>query len=703
MNKRTFYKAFYVAMVITALGMVGIMGGITILNVTQPKYSIATYHFNVQYRAGDAEAMIEVVNNSLLPILYMYDRHPTWRANIEFQAMMIEELALVDNLTTSNTSLKEYGDKKPYGSGMQLLQTLVNRGEIELIILQYSDALCVAYPYLAWYMSINYTQQVLQKYHIHHVCRAVQLQEGQFLFGLSRVMADYKYANGTPIYDTMLVMTDVLNYYHVQTQAPIYTWKVQTSTGASWNSTSNFYVVPYWILPSEEGTAFTWSIWCQDGENVDTSFESTYVAENFAYSDVKLKNHEAQIEAMEQEGNTFMTISEWENLLLSPSKPLGSPMPLDSFVTETNWQAFSYRGAFRWMGKNGVGNNDDGQIIAHCYRAYQELQAVDILLNYSYFGIHNLTRSQYENCSSILANAWACLAAGMGTDTTGLDPGFQESNYGFVESGYALGNATRVKNYIQSLNPTLKSTFQVVPFNFDPLVQWDHANQNTTDWSSTIVTNASKFINFTRVGAASLADLAPVSLTLMNTRNVNISKYQVETKNALSIGNQSYYSVSLNFVRDNESTNASLNQPDWQYIKFNGDFSNISYSPTMYENETVMLERNNYYPDAQDPYGDWSGGPKETLTDNFEIYLPLSNGMVYSENEHFAIVKNNTADHIAGKWNTNDLRFMQTDTNNDTAPVQFFVLTNVTRTQALAFANLVNTWKQVTITQGDLK
>jgi hypothetical protein len=114
------------------------------------------------------------------------------------------------------------------------------------------------------------------------------------------------------------------------------------------------------------------------------------------------------------------------------------------------------------------------------------------------------------------------------------------------------------------------------------------------------------------------------------------------------------------------------------------------------------LLRSNYYPDTIDPYGDWAENDFYE-PNNFEVILPLANGLFYSENGRFAIVKNTTASHICGKWNKDNLRFMQTSTKMENQTVEFFVLTNISRQHALDFANFVNTFKFVTIKGGAFK
>nr|MDO8111704.1 hypothetical protein [Candidatus Sigynarchaeota archaeon] len=697
LNKRNFYKSFNVSMAITAICLAGIVGAITIDNFFRPIISTSNYHFNLQYRAGMEGPMNGVVNNSLVPILQMYDAHPTWKANIEFQGQVLEWMEHMDQSAANGT----YKLHDNITSTLELLQRVVNRGQVQLILMQYSDALAVAYPYLPWYKSINYTQELLLKYNITRVSRAIMLQEGQFFFGLSRAMQDITFANGTPIYDTIMGLREILSYFRVRTQAPLYTWTVHTTRNTTLpRTTTTFKVFPYWIIPFVETGAYYWNVWCQDGENVNTGFLVTWENTDFAYSDIKMRNHEAQIAEMEQRGNIFMTCSEW----MARAEAMNLVQPLDSYIPETHWQVFNYRSQFIWMGENG--DIDDGQITAMLYRTYQILQAVELMLNYSYFKLNNITKAEYEAQYQILARAWHRLADGMVTDVTGLSPGYAESHHAYVQAGYALGNATLVKNFVlnrtASLNSTVNGTtgtngFQVVPYNFVPLVQWDRSNQSLYDWTSTIITDDEQFINITRTGAASEADLPFDDIIQMNTWNYDISRYTFESAYNPELSNLTeFYAVTLNFKWRNESTE----EPEWGYIKFVGNFSTISYSPTMYENETISLNRADYYVDEADWYGDWAG---ENFPNNFEFFLPLSNGLLYSENSRFAIVKNCTSDHITGKWNTDNFRFMQTNTKNHSLPLQMFVLKDVSRNQALAFANMVNTWTPVKIAGGALE
>ncbi|MHA1697698.1 MAG: hypothetical protein ACTSWN_02540 [Promethearchaeota archaeon] len=123
--KEYFYRSFGLAMLISGFALVGFTGYLLIDNGVRPMYSTSSYHFNVQYRAGKIQAMNEVINNSLIPLLQMYARHPTWKANIEFQGLMLEHMKWMDdqNLTMTTTL--------PNGTvtrGIGLLRYLTSRG-----------------------------------------------------------------------------------------------------------------------------------------------------------------------------------------------------------------------------------------------------------------------------------------------------------------------------------------------------------------------------------------------------------------------------------------------------------------------------------------------------------------------------------------------------------------------------------------------
>ncbi len=690
LDKRAFYKGFRVTMGITALLFAGFVGIVTVNFYTTPIVSTSNYHFNVQYRVGNPDAMDAVVNNSLLPILAMYQRHPNWRANIEFQGQMLEWMAHMDE-RAANGTLRLYNG---IDSGLELLRNVTNGGQVELILVQYSSALALAYPYYPFYKSINYTQRLLEDYSINKssVCRAALLQEGQFMLGFSRVLKDFHNADGSPKFDAILTTRESLSYFRVQNKAPVYEWQFRADPldPASHPFGAPVKIVPWWIIPQSEEGVLHHNLWCQDGENVATGEAVKWEDSEFIANPAKISNHEARIQDLENQGNVFLTISEWMERFKDRVEPL------DSYVPETHWQVFNYRSSYVWMGKGSGGYIDDGLVCARNYKTYQVLQAVELLLNYSYHAAGSLTMPEYAENYDRLTEAWMDLADSMVTDTTGLSPRDYENEHAINMTLRAVQEASAIKDFVvnktATLNATINATgsFQVSPFNFVPLTGWSGEDQSIYDWASTIVTGAGNFTTFTELGASTIQDL-PVSLVQENVMNLAITRRRLNAPMNVALDNFTFFSVVLNFEKNTRA-----------FITFVGNFSTMAYSPSLFENETITLTRSAYFPDMEDSDDDNAEEILIFYPDNFEFYLPLSNGLVYSPGGRFAIVKNCTASHLCAKWNEGDLRFMQSQTKNQSLPVEFLVLADVDLKQAVQFANMINTYAPVTITGGML-
>jgi hypothetical protein len=183
----------------------------------------------------------------------------------------------------------------------------------------------------------------------------------------------------------------------------------------------------------------------------------------------------------------------------------------------------------------------------------------------------------------------------------------------------------------------------------------------------------------------------------VNNGSVQVARVRLETPWDPALNGTMAYSVTIQFPRTNSSAFAER----WSYARFTGDFSAMQYSPSLWENLSVSLNRADYNPDKVDYYMDWDEEP----LDNFEIYLALSNGLIYSTNGGFAIIKNCSSVHVCAKWNTNDVRFMQTETRSALNPAgqawQFYVVPGVSITTAIALANTVNTNAPMSLSEAD--
>ncbi|MHA1681979.1 MAG: hypothetical protein ACTSUE_13655 [Promethearchaeota archaeon] len=883
-GKIHFYKTYGITMLVASMSFAGIFGYLFVSNLARPMISTSSYHFNVQYRAGNETAMTEVINNSLVPLLEMYDRHPRWKANIEFQSLLVEWMEAVNP------------------DGLALLRKLTGRGQIQLICVQYSSALALAYPYVDFYKSVNYTRTLLTRLgfinesagNTSAVSRAVLLQEGQFMLGAAKIARDFKHENGTPVFDTFLTTTESLSYFGISDKGPLYTWDMFGQQN---------YVLPYYITGVEAG-ALHHILWFQDGENVNTGSGETwgddgYTQHNgtfFEENPERTLNHERRLMDLEKQGNIFMTIDEWMDYLLARN----AHKPLTHFVPETHWAAFRYRGSFIWMSEFAGGTAyDDGEINSKNYRTHQYLLGTEILFNYTMsLPGSNITGTLRSNLTDKMTKAWLDLNEAQVTDSTGLSPRDFEGETAIIKTNYALANASEILNTIINLTTVLNLSvngsgegIQVNPYNYEPFLNW-----SSQDWANIIIFDNSSFVHHEDLGAAvpssipyspsafnnysssfrnmtlnasgvPLIDglnytlleykfnpLLPSSAvaggrywavstgtgTSFNVLNhsgsqqgyfndasassginakfsftyntstipgnidvswkMNATNYEEFTAGIVNVNQSSpakpeYYIVQLKFgaagsiqiledgswtnlgpalwvannsfkvtihcinqthswfqvgslTLNNGGNNYRNNKPfmdythglrftsnaaampkvyidninaswrwdathnfeedfeylvnpgvdPWAYVTFTGDFDTIQYSPSMWENETITLDRDDYYPDTVSYYGDWD---ERSTIDNFDLYLPLSNGMVYIAATQTAIVKNCSGSHVCMKWTDNQLMFMQTKTYNRLNTTwQFFLLEGVTVEEAVAFSNLVNAKAPLTIEGG---
>lgn len=668
-SKTTFYKTFGISVFVSAMVMAGVIGAITINYTSRRLVSTSHYHFNVQYRAGNVDAMYEVINNSLYPLLRMYERHPTWKANIEFQSLMLEFM------------------NQTHQECLELLKKLViERRQIQLVVIQYSDALALAYPYIDFYKSIVHTRNMLGEMGFINatvndtVSRAVLLQEGQFMLGFSRVVQDFRFSTGRPMYDTLLTTRESLSYFGVRERAPLYTYTL---------GGQQMYVLPYNPVPQEEAGTIHHVLWFQDGENVNSGEGQLWEAggledltgEHFPHNPIRQANHEARLMDLEAQGNEFLHLDEWVAYLIENNQA----KPLDRYVPETHWQPFNYRSSFIWMGETkGDTKYDDNEINARNYHTRQQLLATEILLNHTAgLANTNVTGPFLDWAWSTLWRAWMDLAEAEVTDSTGLGPREIEGETAILKTAWALANASLVRqqaiNVTSVLNDTINQpggSIQVIPGNLGTA-------------HPVVVVSRSQFVNFTTTSAGvTLPVDAPFTIHAMNNDSFGVDLMAVRTSWSVLLDGLEYYSIKANFPRTN--TTAFNGMDRWSYFQVQGNFSEIAYSPSLWEHLHVNLTRSTYNPDEVDFHGDW----KAKVPDNFQLYLPLANGLLYSRSLGVAIVKNCSTTHLAARWKHDMVRFMQTETRSNLNPAgqewEYFVLPGVTIQQAVAFANLVN-------------
>jgi len=126
----------------------------------------------------------------------------------------------------------------------------------------------------------------------------------------------------------------------------------------------------------------------------------------------------------------------------------------------------------------------------------------------------------------------------------------------------------------------------------------------------------------------------------------------------------------------------------------NSAFRDIIYSPSLLENETKKIYRDNYFHDP------------------VYIFLPLSNGMIFIPDNKYgargiALVKDIEKRHTSWLWDSDYIEIFETNGLHLDAHHRIYILENVTIDMALKFANRVNLhppWivsKDVSLIQGN--
>ncbi len=347
------------------------------------KYTMALYHFNVQYVPGSTAIENRVIEESFYPLLKMYQRHSTWRCNIELSGYMLELL------------------HQRYPQILGLLKYLVSEGKIELIVSHYSEQFLVAYPRIDMVKSIEISDALLDSLDLVR-SGLFFAQESQWTPGYAELLNSYDY-------DTVVVASDPWYYYlhhRMKIRSPLY-FLEDNSTQSLSADASQLNVLLFTKPKFINDIEFRWS-WAYDGE-----FANTYAYNNdFRYASSRAQGHEKKLKKFEAEGCYFAFISEIVTMLNEMTEPERIPK-----IPEATWDMKKCKGVWRWMGNNIADYEDDAFVRAYTYRARQEaLIAETLLKKTSEKGIDVSDEEQ------TLLNIWKQILLAEVSDSTGWFP-----------------------------------------------------------------------------------------------------------------------------------------------------------------------------------------------------------------------------------------------------------------------------------------
>jgi len=374
MRMETIMKVFMA--VVVAVLVAGIAGTRGEAGEKEIKYSLAIYHFNLEYVAGDREIEDKIITESLDPMLDFFLDHPDWGADFEMQGYMVAK---------TWERFPEIFDK---------LNKLVDRDQISLVSFHYSDQLFLAYPRLDMEWSDRINKGVFERYGLEQA-GAVFAQEGQFGEGMADFMADHGFK-------TLVLPKNLYRYAHGEQEAmPYY-------------GLNGVYVIlgGRGVEYSRDGVEVKvdWS-YLGDAELLPTG-ETPY-AETFSYKPSQLEEYEERLQRMVDQGYIIGTI---DNYIAALEDAGVEPAKLKPMI-DGDWQPDDTENIFRWMG-NYLGSHErDNEILTQNVAVRHRLAAAGALVDYLGDKDYNTLGIRQE-----LEDAWRMQCHAEVSDSTGWTP-----------------------------------------------------------------------------------------------------------------------------------------------------------------------------------------------------------------------------------------------------------------------------------------
>ncbi|MBN2156875.1 MAG: hypothetical protein JW776_12605 [Candidatus Lokiarchaeota archaeon] len=651
-------NSIFLAGIVATIATLGILIPGIVLWVNHPMISTSYYHYNLQYRAGQEQTYPEIVENSLQHIIYMYGNHSTWNYTIECQFMLIEYVH--DN----------------YPTLFDEIQAQNSRGQLELIVVQFSSAFHVPYPVKNFRESVNYTSIRMEEYGLRQSI-LILLQEGQWLPAFGQAVPNHVAA---------ILSIEQCGYFNYYPKQPVLEWNFG-------GVKKHAFMIPW--FPRFEAGVYHHQIYTQDGEKINTGgYGSFDVAVDFDFNPLKQANLEKRHIELEENGNLFMTLEDFYNYCVE-NEYVES---MEKYIPETEWVAAQYQTFWTWMGQ-GSGWTDDGHLLARIYNAMTITQATELLLNKSYtHAVINDTNfaewGQYRigGQDGKLLQAKKLVWEAQVTDTTGISPRYFEFWYGMNKTSDALHICSEIIENIR-----FKPTFNTVFGN----------NLQINPYTLSIENQTSSFLNVTDLGVLSICEIEGLfDLAILSTQSDEYALYpaalEVSRMNLkandwsqeyfqLNFKFRGKYNVEYNNTGDNYISEEELNSMNTMgviskndiSIHFFGNWSTVSYSPALLENESINLVRDHYYSFPYESKAEWW------------ILLSACNGMVYNPQGGFGIVKNNTVRHLAANWRSTHIEFAETEIKYNSTH-QYFIVPGTVQ-EVLRFANQINSYRWITL------
>jgi len=361
-------------------------------------FCLSLYHFNIQYVPGGLEGYFKTIFNidipeielnheeveeriikeSFEPLLDIYLQNPSWGADIELQGYMIEVM------------------KNRFPEVLSKLKILVERDQIDLISIHYSDQLFLAYPIedMEWSLKIN--EEIIKSAGLK-LSPVIFAQEGQTGEGVFKFLKNYGYK-------ILIVPAGLFEFLHGITDVkPIY------------SIDDGYALIGGRDVEGEIKVKWTFF---DDGELAVTGGANPYFGTEFKKNEDAIKEIVSKLKSLEVAGCRISKISTFVEEITS----IYSPPKIPSLIDGT-WHPERSLNMFRWMGGEGEFatqiDEKDNEVLTKNYKASLLVRAAEILIN---------EKGRFE-LSSKLEEAKKKLLLAEVSDSTGWNPWTNEINY----------------------------------------------------------------------------------------------------------------------------------------------------------------------------------------------------------------------------------------------------------------------------------
>jgi hypothetical protein len=318
------------------------------------KFSLAIYHFNLQYVAGGIHGFLGqpdtseqdledlIITESFLPLVALFERHPTWGGSFEMQGLFLEVL------------------EQRFPELLVRFGRLVQRGQVDLMSFHWSDQLFLAYPYRDQKWSWDQNQRLLERFCLPP-SPAFFTQEGQYGEGMAAMAHE--------LTDAMAVLPRNQLSFNLGADKPRGLWLERD--GLRLLTTDDY-------IDAASGWVLDWNF-VDDAELLATGGINPYFPSIFLVNEKAVEEYEAKLQALEDGGFRVTTIREYRRRLEAAGV---APTPIP-FVHDGQWQSDAGDNLYQWMGFGAgwAGDERDNTILTGNVKVSRRIRAAEILLD----------------------------------------------------------------------------------------------------------------------------------------------------------------------------------------------------------------------------------------------------------------------------------------------------------------------------------